>query len=55
MVPGYCGVSGVAGLLIMVLLWVGLLVTVIWGIRRLFPDRSRPRDPVPPARDEDRT
>ena len=52
MVPGYCGVTGVAGLLIMGLLWVALLLTVIWGIRRLFPDRSPPMDPVPPARGE---
>ncbi len=29
--------AGVAGMVVMALLWIGLLLLLIWGIRRLFP------------------
>ena len=46
MFPGYCGVTGLTGWPVMLLVWAALLVMVVWGIRWLFPDRPPPADPA---------
>jgi hypothetical protein len=49
MFPSFCGAMGVAGWLAMLLLWVVSIAVVVWGITRLFPDRSAtPTTPEPP-------
>ena len=53
MFPGHCCVMGFTDWLIMLLLWAALLVMVIWGIRRLFPDRPRPANSTLPGRGKD--
>lgn len=50
MFPNYCGVGGYAGWLVMLLLWVGVVALVVWGVARLFPNRSR-TDALPPPGD----
>ncbi|MEV0901604.1 hypothetical protein [Actinoplanes sp. NPDC049802] len=42
MVSSFCGAMGVAGWLVMLLVWVALIAAVVWGITRLFPDRADP-------------
>lgn len=37
---------GVVGLLMMILLWGGLIVLVVWLVRSLFPQATQP--PAPP-------
>lgn len=37
---------GMAGMLVMVLIWVGLALLVIWGIGQLFPRERRSDDEV---------
>ena len=46
MFPSYCGVAGLTGWLVMLLVWAALLVMVVWGVRWLFPDRLPPADPA---------
>jgi H+/Cl- antiporter ClcA len=48
MVSSFCGAMGVAGWLIMLLLWGGLIAAVVWGVSRLFPDRAGATVPAPP-------
>jgi hypothetical protein len=52
MFPGYCGVAGLTGWLVMLLLWAALLVLVVWGVRWLFPDRPPPAGPAVPSNRE---
>ncbi|GAA0466876.1 hypothetical protein Aca07nite_71830 [Actinoplanes capillaceus] len=40
MFSSFCGAMGLAGWLVMLLFWVALIAAVVWGITRLFPDRS---------------
>jgi Flp pilus assembly protein TadB len=37
--PSFCGGTGVAGWLVMLLLWGGLIAAVLWGIAWLSPQR----------------
>lgn len=46
--PTFCGLLGVAGWLVMLVLWAGVIATVVWGIARLFPDRTGPVVPPQP-------
>ncbi|GAA0467133.1 hypothetical protein Aca07nite_71470 [Actinoplanes capillaceus] len=48
MVPSFCGATGLAGWLIMLLVWVVLIAAVVWGITRLFPDRNEATAPAQP-------
>jgi hypothetical protein len=48
MFPNFCGAMGLAGWLIMLLIWTGLIALVVWAITRLFPDRPSPTPPQPP-------
>jgi len=48
MCPSFCGVAGLGGWLVMLLVWATLIVMVVWGIRWLFPDRIPPADPPGP-------
>ena len=49
MFPTFCSPMGVAGWLLMLLLWGGLIALAVWGIARLFPDRAVPTgSPLPP-------
>ncbi|HET8661691.1 MAG TPA: hypothetical protein VFM55_22190 [Micromonosporaceae bacterium] len=54
MFPSFCGAMGFAGWLFMLVFWAGLVALVVWGVARLFPDRSvpveLPRPPSPPPR-----
>jgi hypothetical protein len=47
MFPNYCGVAGLTGWLVMLLMWMALLVMVVWGVQWLFPDRPPPPEQVP--------
>jgi hypothetical protein len=42
MFPSFCGAMGVAGWLVMLLVWGALIAAAVWGITRLFPDRTAP-------------
>lgn len=53
MFPGFCGAPGFAGWLAMVLLWVGVIAAVVWGIARLFPQRPAASPGGAPARERD--
>jgi hypothetical protein len=53
MFPSFFGVIGVAGWLVMLLVWTGLVALVVWTITRLFPDRPRPTPPAWPQRRHD--
>ena len=56
MFSSFCAAMGVAGWLVMLLLWGCLIVVVIWGITRLFPDPPAPTTPTSPhPRPEDTT
>ena len=46
MFPNICGAMGIAGWLLMLLLWAGLVALAVWGIARLFPDRPARREPT---------
>ena len=48
MFPSFCGAMGVAGWLVMLLVWAALIAAVVWGITRLFPDRPDATVPTPP-------
>ncbi|MFI7544825.1 hypothetical protein [Actinoplanes sp. NPDC049599] len=52
MVPSFCGAMGLAGWLVMLLVWTALIAAVVWGITRLFPDRKQATAPTPPRRRE---
>jgi hypothetical protein len=41
-----CGATGIAGWLLMLLLWAGLVALAVWGIARLFPDRPARPEPT---------
>jgi hypothetical protein len=45
MFPNFCGAMGVAGWLVMLLVWTGLIALVVWAITRLFPGRPSPNPP----------
>lgn len=50
MFPNYCTAMGLAGWLLMLLIWSGLVFLAVCGIARLFPDKRRGTDPaLPPA------
>jgi hypothetical protein len=46
MFPTFCGAIGLAGWLVMLLVWVGLVSLMVWGIARLFPDHPRTTGPA---------
>lgn len=48
MFPSFCGAMGVAGWLIMLLVWAALIAALVWGITRLLPDRADTAVPTPP-------
>jgi hypothetical protein len=48
MVPSFCGAMGVAGWVVMLLVWGVLIAAVVWGITRLFPDSTNATVPAPP-------
>jgi hypothetical protein len=48
MFPSFCSAMGVAGWLVMLLVWGALIAAVVWGITRLFPDRTEATVPAPP-------
>lgn len=51
MFPNYCTAMGLAGWLVTLLLWAGLVSLAVWGIARLLPDHNRRTHPtIPPAR-----
>ncbi len=52
MFPHFCGAMGVAGWLVMLLVWTGLIGLVVWAVTRLFPCRPRPAPPQPRQPDD---
>jgi hypothetical protein len=52
MVLGFCGATGPAGWLLTLLVWVALIVTVVWGVTRLFPVQNAGSGPAPPRQRE---
>ena len=46
MFPSFCGAMGLAGWLVMLLVWGVLIAVAVWGVTRLFPDRTD--TPTPP-------
>lgn len=46
MIPNFCGAMGIAGWLVMLLAWTGLIALVVWAISRLFPNRPGPTTPA---------
>jgi hypothetical protein len=50
MFPSFCGAMGAAGWLVMLLVWGVLIAAVVWGIARLFPDRTDATVPEPRQR-----
>lgn len=51
MFPSFCGPMGMAGWLLMLLVWAGLVALTVWGIARLFPDHPHGSDRAPDAGD----
>lgn len=47
MFGGLCGPMGLAGWLVMGVVWTGFIALVVWAIARLFP--RRPAPPPSPA------
>ena len=45
MFGGYCAGWGVAGWVLMIGLWGGLLAVVVWAVTRIFPSATRRDDP----------
>jgi hypothetical protein len=50
MFPAFCGAIGVAGWVVMLLVWTAAVGLAVWGITRLFPDRTGPTPPALPPR-----
>jgi putative membrane protein len=44
MFGGYCAGLGVAGWVLMIGLWGGLLAVVVWAVTRIFPSAARRDD-----------
>jgi hypothetical protein len=43
MFPNFCGAMGLAGWLVVVVVWTAVVAVVVWAITRLFPDQRHVR------------